>query len=160
MPMRIGVHLPRDAKARSGLAEPRLLRSNDLRATNASGDRREMRIIVLTVGLALLPAAALAEGIDPATLASVEALAKRGYADPEAAVVRNVHKSLARNGMGYCGEVSVEGETGAGAFTVFHAIIASGTGPSVLRLVDFAADPLDPNAMTVIEMMRSFGCTE
>lgn len=118
-----------------------------------------MRAVAFTLVLvALMPAPAAAEDVDAATLASVEALATRGYADPDAAIVRNVHKSLARNGMGYCGEVSVEGV--GGTFTVFHAIVESGTGPSVLRLSDFAPDPLDPNAMTVIQMMRNFGCTE
>lgn len=118
-----------------------------------------MRAVAFTLVLvALTSTMAAAEDIDAATLASVAALATRGYADPDAAVVRNVHRSLARNGMGYCGEVSVEGE--GGTFTVFHAIVESGAGPSVLRLVDFPPDPLDPNAMTVIQMMRNFGCTE
>jgi hypothetical protein len=117
-----------------------------------------MRRSLICACLALLASPATAQDIDRATLASVEALATRGYADPGAAVVRNVHKSLARNGMGYCGEVSVEGD--GSSFTVFHAIVESGTGPSVLRLSDFAPDPLDPNAMAVVQMMRNFGCTE
>ncbi len=108
--------------------------------------------------LMLLPAPAIAEDIDEATLEAVTALATRGYADPVAAQVRNVHKSLARNGMGYCGEVSVE--TAEGTFTVFHAILEGETKPSVLRLSDYPADPLDSNSVTVAEMMRNFGCTE
>jgi len=113
---------------------------------------------LLCVGLVLLPVAAIAEDIDPATLDAVTALATRGYAVPGAAEVRNVHKSLARNGMGYCGEVSVEASDGT--FTVFHAILEGGTGPSVLRVSDFPADPLKPNSVAVAEMMRNFGCTE
>lgn len=108
--------------------------------------------------LALAPAAAVAGEIDGETLDAVAALATQGYANPAAAEVRNVRKSLARNGMGYCGEVSVEAEDGV--FTVFHAIIESGMGPSVLRLADFPPNPLDPDAMAVAEMMRNFGCTE
>lgn len=114
--------------------------------------------LALLAALSFVPAAAVAEEIDAATLDAVTALATRGYVDPTAAEVRNVRKSLARNGMGYCGEVSVEAEDGV--FTVFHAIIESGTGPSVLRLADYPPNPLDPNAMTVAEMMRNFGCTE
>ena len=43
--------------------------------------------------------------------------------------------------MGYCGEVSVE--TAEGTFTVFHAILEGETKPSVLRLSDYPADPLE-----------------
>ena len=95
-----------------------------------------MRALLFLAFLGLSPALALAEEVDAATLTAVSALATKGYANPAAAQIRNVHKSLARNGRGYCGEVTVEGGDG---FTIFHAILAGqdGAGASVLRLGDF-----------------------
>jgi hypothetical protein len=98
-----------------------------------------------------------ATGIEAETLSALLALATRDFADPGAAHIRNIHKSLARNGQGYCGEVSLaEGSD----FTVFHAILESGSGPSVLRLVDFPESDQSSNATTVRQMMKNFGCVE
>jgi hypothetical protein len=98
-----------------------------------------------------------ATGIEAETLSTLLALATRDFVDPGAAHIRNIHKSLARNGQGYCGEVSLaEG----GDFTVFHAILESGSGPSVLRLVDFPESDQSSNANTVRQMMKNFGCLE
>lgn len=98
-----------------------------------------------------------AADIDADTLSAVLALATRDFAEPDTAHLRNIHKSLARNGKGYCGEVSMaEG----GDFTVFHAILSGGTGPSVLRLVDFPESDQSSSATTVRQMMRNFGCVE
>jgi hypothetical protein len=98
-----------------------------------------------------------ATGIEAETLAAVLALATRDLADPAAAHIRNIHKSNARNGQGYCGEVSLaEG----GEFTIFHAILEGGTGPSVLRLADFPESDQSSNATTVRQMMKNFGCVE
>jgi hypothetical protein len=119
--------------------------------------------------LAFLPAAAifcvivpgapsLAEGLDPATLAAVAEIATRDYANPGAAIVSGVRKSLARNGMGYCGEVTVE-PAGAGT-TVFHVLLETAGGPSVLRLVDFPESDTSANAGAVRQMMKNFGCVE
>ncbi|HET7716747.1 MAG TPA: hypothetical protein VFK86_14070, partial [Bauldia sp.] len=102
-----------------------------------------MKPLLFLIGLSFLSHPAMAEDIDQATLDAVIALATRGYANPGAAEVRNVHKSLARNGMGYCGEVSLE--SAGGSFTVFHAILEGDTAASVLRLVDYPFDPNDPN---------------
>jgi len=96
-------------------------------------------------------------GIEAETLAALLALAARDVADPGAAHVRNIHKSLARNGQGYCGEVSL---TAGGDFTAFHAILAGGTGPSVLRMADFPESDQSSNATTVRQMMKNFGCVE
>jgi hypothetical protein len=118
-----------------------------------------MRLLFLSLCLALPVLPASAEDIDPATLDAVTALAARGYADPDGAVIRNVHKSLAKNGKGYCGEITVEAGDGE-TFTVFHAILEGGTGPSVLRLSDYPADAASPNTVMVERLMRNFGCTE
>jgi hypothetical protein len=96
-------------------------------------------------------------GIEAETLAAVLALATRDLADPGTAHVRNIHKSLARNGQGYCGELSL---SDGGDFTVFHAILEGGTGPSVLRLADFPESDQSSSATTVRQMMRNFGCVE
>jgi hypothetical protein len=96
-------------------------------------------------------------GIEAATLSAVLALATRDLADPGAAHVRNIHKSLARNGQGYCGEVSLaDGRD----FTIFHAILEGGTGPSVLRLADFPESDQSSSATTVRQLMKNFGCVE
>jgi hypothetical protein len=96
-------------------------------------------------------------GIEAETLAAVLTLATRDVADPGASHIRNIHKSLARNGQGYCGEVSL---TAGGDFTVFHAILAGGTGPSVLRMADFPESDQSSNATTVRQIMKNFGCVE
>jgi len=98
------------------------------------------------------------EKIDAATLAAVTTLATKGYQRPAAASLRNIHKSQARNGLGYCGEVSLE--TGDG-FTYFHAILADGANPaSVLRLADYPEGDQSRNAVAVRRLMVNFGCLE
>ena len=115
-----------------------------------------LRLLVLLL-LFASPARA-EEAIDAPTLAAVTALATRGYADPAAASVRDVHKSLARNGLGYCGTVSLADGSG---FTVFHAILGEDGGAgSVLRLSEFPASDDSPTANAVRQMMRNVGCVE
>ena len=121
-----------------------------------------MRNLSLAAALALTFAAvpALADdGPDAATLAKVQAVATRGYAHPEAAKIREVRKSAAKNGLGWCGEVTVE--KGAG-YTPFHAILADDKGgeASVLRLVDYPDSDTSRNAEMVRRMMVNFGCTK
>jgi hypothetical protein len=105
-----------------------------------------------------------AEDIDAATLGRISAAASAGYARPDAATVRGVRKSRAVNGSGYCGEITIEvaGGTTAGgesaSFTVFHVLLETPTGPSVLRLSDFPGPEASPQAATVHQMMRNFGC--
>ncbi|MCR4281872.1 MAG: hypothetical protein NUV72_02435 [Bauldia sp.] len=107
--------------------------------------------------LAVSAAPAAAQDIDQTTIDLVTATATKGYAAPEAAVVSNIRKSRARNGSGYCGEVTLEGSTGT---TVFHVILETPSGPSVLRLADFPSPDTDPNAATVNALMHNFGCVE
>lgn len=116
--------------------------------------------LVASVMAAVLPPAAIAteEKIEASTLDAITAVATKGYKHPATATVRNVHKSKARNGRGYCGEVSLEGLDG---FTLFHAIIAGGDTPaSVLRLADYPADDQSRNAIAVRRLMVNFGCAE
>jgi hypothetical protein len=106
------------------------------------------------------PAVALAdeEPITAATLDTIAAVATKDYAHPAAAAVRNVRKSKAKNGLGYCGEVSVEG---GGGFTLFHVILAGkDSTASVLRLADYPDSDLSLNAMAVRRLLVNFGCTE
>jgi hypothetical protein len=104
-----------------------------------------------------LSSSAPAAMMDESTLDAVVVLAAKGYKAPEAAEVRGVHKSLARNGLGYCGEISIE--TGEG-FTVFHVILADqdGAGASVLRLADYPEEDQSRDAAAVRRMMQNFGC--
>lgn len=93
------------------------------------------------------------------TIAAVTLLAAKGYATPEAAEVRNVHLSKARNGRGYCGEVSVEGS--AGEFTTFHVILAEGNEVgSSLRASDYPMNASSTQDDTVQLLLHNFGCTE
>jgi hypothetical protein len=112
-----------------------------------------MRVLILAFLLLVPPSLAFADEIDDATTQAIFALATKGYTDPAKAEMRDVHKSLAKNGKGYCGEVTIEGSAD---FTGFHAILEGGTGPSVLRLSDFPAG--DPRADTVLRLMHNFGC--
>jgi hypothetical protein len=114
---------------------------------------------LLALSLALAAPAYATEKIEPATLDAVTALATKGYAHPETAKVKDVLKSKARNGLGYCGEVTIEDGKG---YTVFHAIIAdsSGGGASILRLADYPEGDTSRNAIAVRQMMRNFGCTK
>jgi hypothetical protein len=117
-----------------------------------------MRSVFFGVAAAMLAAfPALAGDIDQATIDLVTAAATKGYASPQAATVGNIRKSLAANGSGYCGTVSVEG---SGETTIFHVILETPSGPSVLRLADFPESDLSPNAVVVREMMKNFGCVE
>jgi len=98
------------------------------------------------------------EKIEAATLAAITAVATQGYAHPAAAAVRNVRKSRAKNGLGYCGEISREG---GGGFSLFHVILAGEDGAaSVLRLADYPDTDQSLNAMTVRRLLVDFGCTE
>ena len=95
-----------------------------------------MRVVLVAAMAAVIlaPAVLVAEEeeIDAATLAAVTTLATKGYHQPATASIRNIHKSKARNGLGYCGEVSLEN---GGGFTLFHAILAGKDSPaSLLRL--------------------------
>jgi hypothetical protein len=105
---------------------------------------------------ALLPSVALADEPDQPTLDKVLAAATKGYAKPEIAKIRNVRKSLAVNGSGYCGEITVE--DAVETYTTFHVLLDTPSGPSVLRLSDFKTPESDPQAATVHQMMRNFGC--
>ncbi len=113
------------------------------------------RVAVAALVFASAPALAAEEAVDDATLASVSETATKGYAHPEAATVRSVHKSLATSGTGYCGEVSIENST---EFTVFHVILKTDAGKSVLRLSDFPHPESNPQDATVHQFMRNVGC--
>jgi hypothetical protein len=107
--------------------------------------------------LAAVDAAAGESEIDAATRDAIFAMATRDYGDPAGATMRNVHKSRARNGMGYCGEVTLaEGE----GYTVFHVLRGGGSAPTVLRLSEFPESDVSSNAVTVRQMMKNFGCTD
>jgi hypothetical protein len=112
--------------------------------------------LMLPLMPALLPSVALAEEPDQPTLDKVLAAATKGYAKPEIAKIRNVRKSLAVNGSGYCGEITVE--DAVETYTTFHVVLDTPSGPSVLRLSDFKTPESDPQAATVHQMMRNFGC--
>jgi hypothetical protein len=121
-----------------------------------------MRFQLLAAALAatILAVPAFADDApDQATLDRVLAVATKGYAHPETARLRNVHKSKARNGLGWCGEVTVENGDG---YTIFHAILADDKGgeASVLRLVDYPDSDTSRNAEMVRRMMVNFGCTK
>jgi len=122
-----------------------------------------MRALLLAGVFAIAMPVALSvladDQIDDATRAAIFALATKGYKAPASATIRNIHKSKARNGLGYCGEVTVEGGDG---YTEFHAILAGkdGTGASVLRLADFPATDTSNDAIAVRQMFVNFGCTE
>jgi len=115
-----------------------------------------MRFLPFAIAGLLICAPAVAETIPDATLAAISEAATAGYADPGAAEVINVRKSLARNGSGYCGEVSEDGA--AGTFTVFHVVLETGSGvPSVIRLADFPEAGTQRD--TVTTLLTNFGCT-
>jgi hypothetical protein len=108
----------------------------------------------------LAPAGALADEppVAASTLAAVAAVATEGYTHPAAAEIRSVHKSRARNGLGYCGEVSLEGGSG---FTLFHVILAGADGTaSVLRLSDYPEGDQSRNAAVARRLLTDFGCIE
>lgn len=106
--------------------------------------------------LAAVGGSALAEDIEQAKLDQILAAAAKGYAKPAEAKIRNVHKSLAVNGTGFCGEITVE--AAPGTYTTFHVLLETANGPSVLRLGDFGAPADDPQSATVNQMMHNFGC--
>jgi hypothetical protein len=114
-----------------------------------------VRKLLLPILLVFWSSMATAEEIDTETMTAIITLVTKGYDDPTSVEIRNVHKSRARNGNGYCGEIAVE--DGAD-FTVFHAIIESITGPSVLRLADYPDGTV--NGRAVRQLLRNFGCLE
>ena len=114
-------------------------------------------LIALAAGLFVAVAPLQAQDIDPTILDQVAEIATSGYADPAAAVVTGVFKSRARNGMGYCGDVTVEG---GDKVTLFHVLLETAGGPSVLRLADYPESDMSPNAQTVRQLMKNFGCAE
>ena len=117
-----------------------------------------MRPAFLAVAAALSAALpAVAQDIDRPTLDRVAVIATTGYVDPAVAVVTEVRKSRARNGMGYCGDVTVEDGSG---ITLFHVLLETAGGPSVLRLSDYPESDQSPNAQTVRQTMKNFGCAE
>jgi hypothetical protein len=59
--------------------------------------------------------------------------------------------------MGYCGDVTVEDGDGV---TLFHVLLETAGGPSVLRLADYPESDISPNAQTVRQMMKNFGCVD
>ena len=117
-----------------------------------------MRRLAFALIVSALPAAALAEdAIDDATRIAVAELATRGFAEPTAATIRNLHKSLARNGLGYCGEVSLP----EGGFTAFHAILGEkGEAGMIIRMSEFPASDESPTAQAVRQMMKNVGYVE
>ena len=116
--------------------------------------------VAAAAAAALFAAAALAddEAIPPSILAAITAVATKGYVRPTAATVRSVHKSRARNGLGYCGAVSLDGGDG---FTLFHVILAGkDSAASVLRLSDYPDSDQSRNAAMVRQLFVNFGCIE
>lgn len=101
------------------------------------------------------PAASDAPGIDQHILDLVASTATKGYAHPETAAVRHIRKSNAINGTGYCGDVTIEGSEET---TMFHVVLKTSRGPSVLRLSDYPAPERDPLDDTVRVLMQHFGC--
>ena len=114
------------------------------------------RMILAGAMVAAIGGPALADDIAQAVLDQVLAAAAKGYAKPAEAKIRNVHKSLATNGTGYCGEITIE--TAPETYTTFHVILETANGPSVLRLSDFGAPESSPQSATVNQMMHNFGC--
>ena len=120
-----------------------------------------MRTVLAAAALIFLvatPVTVVADEIDAMTLEKVRIAASKGYAHPETATIKNVRKSLATNGSGYCGQINVEGTPDA--VTTFHVILETPTGPSVLRLIDFDNPDTDPQAKTVHEIFQHVGCIE
>lgn len=118
--------------------------------------------LLLAAAIAAITTTAIAQDqpiLTDETIAAVTVLATKGYADPSAAEVRNIHLSFARNGHGYCGEVTVEGgET----FVPFHAILADeSTAASILRLTAPAGEAKSGSQDETVErMFINFGCIE
>lgn len=129
------------------------------------GGYRSEELIMRLILVAAFLAASIPPGgparaedqIEASTLDAIFVLATKGYNQPAVAEVRNVRKSLARNGRGYCGEVTIEG---GGGFTVFHAILGEGTDASVLRLADYEPESSNNFAENVARLMHNFGCTD
>jgi hypothetical protein len=119
-----------------------------------------MRIVAaaaLFAAVSGFPALAQEAPVDFDTLAIITATATKGYAHPETAIVAQVRKSLARNGTGYCGSVTVEDSD---EVTVFHVILESPDGPSVIRLSEYPDAEESNNAAMVHQLMHNFGCVE
>jgi hypothetical protein len=116
-----------------------------------------LALLLVAAAVGSAPAAE-EEEIDAATLAEVIAVASMKQPDPPSAEVRNVHRSLATGGHGYCGEISAG--SGDGTFTVFHALLRSALGPAVLLMSEYPETDGSPNAVAVRTMMHNFGCVE
>lgn len=118
-----------------------------------------MRFLLLSAVAAasLLASAHAQEAVEATIIEQVTVIAVKGYADPDAAIVTNVRKSLARNGKGYCGEVTLEEGEGT---TTFHVLLETANGPSVLRLSDFPETDTSNNANAVRTLLHNFGCVE
>jgi len=120
-------------------------------------------ILFFCLGLLAAPAAAqevvdgTGEALDPALVKAVGALVTRDFAAPEQARIKNLKKSLARNGHGYCGEVSPGGE---GAFVPFHAIVEENGETSLLLLSDFTRPGAKGNLDLATQLLKNFGCTQ
>lgn len=99
--------------------------------------------------------AAFVPGIDRATLRAVATAATKGYENPDSAVISNVRKSTATSGTGYCGEITLDGSEET---TVFHVILRTPNGPSVIRLSDYSRDG-EPLSETAQVLLNDFGCT-
>jgi hypothetical protein len=119
--------------------------------------RTLLLLLSVLVSAGFAQAASDVPAIDEATMKAIVALATRGYAEPGKAEIKNVHLSKAKNGKGYCGEVTIEGK---GEFTVFHVILGEGSDATVIRLSDYPAKTGNNYAETVARMMHNFGCTE
>jgi hypothetical protein len=115
-----------------------------------------IKTILAGAVFAAVGGSALAEDIEQAKLDQILAAAAKGYSKPAEAKIRNVHKSLAVNGTGFCGEITVE--AAPETYTTFHVLLETANGPSVLRLSDFGAPTDDPQSATVNQMMHNFGC--
>jgi hypothetical protein len=115
------------------------------------------RLIAAALAAAMIvPVAARAGDIDAATMAAVLAAASKGYPATAKPEIRNVVPSRAKNGRGYCGEVTTADGSG---FTLFHAILGDAANPtSVLRLADYPDPDNNANAAAVRQLMINFGC--
>ena len=118
-----------------------------------------MRFLLLSaaVAVATVSSTQAQEAIEATIVEQVTIVAAKGYAEPETATVTNVRKSRARNGMGYCGEITLEEGEGT---TTFHVLLETANGPSVLRLADFPDTDTSNNANAARQLLRNFGCVE
>ncbi|WP_029076113.1 hypothetical protein [Kaistia adipata] len=95
-----------------------------------------------------------ARDLDAPLVGAITKLATRDFAAPADARLRGIHRSKARNGRGYCGQVAVGPDAD---FVPFHAIIEADGTASLLRFSD-ASEPADREA--AIRLLTNFGCLE